>query len=66
METVQQLKKDHQYILSSVGQTATSNITIRLQIHDIGDGIIDWIEKLLTNRRQRVAEDGKFQTGNQF
>ena len=30
-----------------------------LKAHDIGDGIIDWIEQRLTDRRHRVVVDGE-------
>ena len=33
-------------------------LLIKLKAHGIGDGIIDWIEQWLTDRRQRVAVDG--------
>ena len=32
-----------------------------LKAHGIGDGTIDWMEQWLTDRRQRVVVDGKFQ-----
>ena len=38
---------------------------LKLKAHGIGDGIIDWIEQWLTERRQCVGVDG-LQTGNQF
>ena len=31
-----------------------------LKAHGIGDGIIDWIEQWLTDRRQRFVVDGEF------
>ena len=31
----------------------------KLKAHGIGDGIIDWIEQWLTDRRQRVIVDGE-------
>ena len=34
-------------------------LLLKLKAHGIGDGIIDWIEKWLTDRRQRVVVDGK-------
>ena len=32
---------------------------LKLKAHDIGDGIIDWIEQRLTDRRQGVVVDGE-------
>ena len=32
---------------------------LKLKAHGIGDGIIEWIEKWLTDRRQRVVVDGE-------
>ena len=32
---------------------------LKLKVHGIGDGIIDWIEQLLTDRRQRVVVEGE-------
>ena len=34
-------------------------LLLKLKAHGIGDGIIDWIEQWLTERRQRVIEDGE-------
>ena len=34
-------------------------ILLKLKAHGIGDGIIDWIEQWLTDRRQRVVVDGE-------
>ena len=31
----------------------------KLKAHGIGDGLIDWIEQWLTDRRQRVVVDGE-------
>ena len=39
-------------------------LLLKLKAHGIGNGMINWIEKWLVDRRQRV--DGRFQTGNQF
>ena len=30
-----------------------------IKSHDIGDSLINWIEQWLTDRRQRVVEDGE-------
>ena len=32
-------------------------LLFKLKTHGIGDGIIDWIEQWLTDRRQRVVAD---------
>ena len=34
-------------------------LLLNLRAHGIGDGIIDWIEQWLTDRRQRVLVDGE-------
>ena len=34
-------------------------LVLKLEAHGIGDGIIDWIEQWLTDRRQRVVVDGE-------
>ena len=34
-------------------------LVLKLKAHGIGDVIIDWIEQWLTDRRQRVVEDGE-------
>ena len=34
-------------------------LLLKLKAHGIGDGIIDWIEKWLTDRIQRVVVDGE-------
>ena len=34
-------------------------LLLKLKAHDIWDGIIGWIEKWLTDRRQRVLVDGE-------
>ena len=34
-------------------------LLLKLKAHGIGDGIINWIEKWLTNRRQHVVVDGE-------
>ena len=33
-------------------------LLLKLKAHGIGDGIIEWIEQQLTDRRQRVLVDG--------
>ena len=43
----------------SLRQSATSKILLNLKAHGIGDGIIEWIEQWLTDRRQSVVVDGK-------
>ena len=35
----------------------------KLKAHGFGDGIIDWIEQWLTDRRQRVVVDGTWELG---
>ena len=39
--------------------TTTKKLLLKLKVHGIGDGIIDWIEQWLTDRRQRVVVDGE-------
>ena len=34
-------------------------LLLKLKTHGIGDGLIDWIEQMLTDRRQRVVVDGE-------
>ena len=34
-------------------------LLLKLKAHGIGDGLIDWIEQWLTDRRQRVVVDGE-------
>ena len=34
-------------------------LLLKLKAHGIGDGLIDWIEQWLTDRRQHVAVDGE-------
>ena len=34
-------------------------LLLKLKAHDIGDGIIDWIEQWLTDRRQHVVVGGE-------
>ena len=34
-------------------------LLVKLKAHGIGDGIIDWMEQWLTDRRQRVVVDGE-------
>ena len=34
-------------------------LLLKLKAHGIGDGIIDWIEQCLADRRQRVVVDGE-------
>ena len=34
-------------------------LLLKLKAHDIGDGIIDWIEQWLTDKTQRVVVDGE-------
>ena len=34
-------------------------LLLKLKAHGIGDGIIDWIEQWLTDRRRRVVVDGE-------
>ena len=35
------------------------HLLLKLKAHGIGDGIIDWTEQWLTDRRQRVVVDGE-------
>ena len=39
---------------------------LKLKAHNIGNVVINWIEKWLTHRRQRVIVDGEISTGNRF
>ena len=41
-------------------------LLLKLKAYGIGNGMINWIEKWLIGRRQRVVVDGRFQTGNRF
>ena len=34
-------------------------LPLKLKAHDIGNGMINWIEKWFTDRRQRVVVDGE-------
>ena len=34
-------------------------LLFKLKVHGVGDGIIDWIEQSLTDRRQHVEVDGE-------
>ena len=36
-----------------------SSSVFKLKAHDIGDGIINWVEQWLTDIRQRVVVDGE-------
>ena len=36
----------------------------KFKVHGIGDGIIDWIEQWLTDRRQCVVVDGEVSNWN--
>ena len=37
----------------------TQRLLLKLKAHGIGDGLGDWIEQWLTDRRQRVVVDGE-------
>ena len=39
-------------------------LLLKLKAHGMGDGIIDWIEQWLADRRQRVVVDGEVSNGN--
>ena len=41
-------------------------LILKLKSHGIGISIINRIEQWLTDRREKVAVDGRFQIGNQF
>ena len=47
---------DFQFFLDKVPH---KRLLLHLKSHDIMNGIIDWIEQWLTDRRQRVAIDGE-------
>ena len=34
------------------------NMLLKLRAHGIGDDVINWVEKWLTHRRQRIMVDG--------
>ena len=38
-------------------------LLLKLKARGIGDGLIDWIEQWLTDRRQRVVVDGDVSNG---
>ena len=38
-------------------------LLLKLKAHGIGNGIIDWIEQWLTDRRQRIVVDILFHSG---
>ena len=40
--------------------TAVFQFPFKLKAHGIGNGMINWIEKWLIDRRQRVVVDGEF------
>ena len=39
-------------------------LLLKLKAHGMGDGIIDWIEQWLADRRQRVVVDGEVSNWN--
>ena len=41
-------------------------LLLKLKAHGIGDGIIDWIEQWLIDRRQRVVVDGEVSNWKYF
>ena len=41
------------------GKVPHQRLLLQLKAHGIGDGIIDWIEQWLIDRRQRVVIDGE-------
>ena len=41
-------------------------LLIKLKTYGIGESIISWTQTWLTERRQRVIVDGRYQTGNKF
>ena len=41
-------------------------LLLKLKARGIGDGIIDWIEQWLTDRRQRVVVDGEVSNWKPF
>ena len=46
-------------ITDAFGKVPHQRLLLKLKVHGIGDGIIDWIEQWLTDRRQRVVVDGE-------
>ena len=45
-------------IMYAFDKVPHQRLVLKLKAHGIGDGIIDWIEQWLTDRRQRVVVDG--------
>ena len=41
-------------------------LLLKIKAYGIGNEMINWIEKWLIDRRQRVVVDGGFQTGKRF
>ena len=47
------------YFQKAFDKVPHQRLLLQLKAHGIGDGIIDWIEQWLTDRRQRVVVDGE-------
>ena len=47
------------YFQKAFDKVPHQRLLLKLKAHDIGDGIIDWIEQWLTDRRQHVLVDGE-------
>ena len=47
------------FFLKAFDKVPHKKLLLKLKAHGIGDGIIDWIEQWLTDRRQRVVVDGE-------
>ena len=47
------------YFQKAFDKVPHQRLLLKLKAHGIGDGITDWIEQWLTDRRQRVIVDGE-------
>ena len=47
------------YYQKTFDKVPHQRLLLKLKAHGIGDGITDWIEQWLTDRRQRVVGDGE-------
>ena len=49
-----------------VDKAPHQRLLLNCNAHGIVDGVVDWIDKWLNDRRQCVVVDGEFQTDNNF